>query len=339
MHPRHLNLRLFSLLFLALLAGDEFPHNTAPGTAVRRSFVVKREMAHESTTMAIGGEELPPREGYERTQTATITVVVNDRVEESDEDGVQEFRRTFDEIIGEFVAETKTEGREDSGPVELEMISDLTEEELVFTRGEDGFEVRAVNEDLDEELLADLSGELTFAWFLPEDGTEEGATWSVDLAHISVLTRPGGDMALHLEDDEYRRPEQPDYDRDGDFELTYAGTRDLDDQEFAVIEFSIDLSSARDMTEIVLAGLEDRELPEGAPQLTSLVITNELEGSGEMLWDLAAGRMATLDLELDVTQTETQLMTVDSPDGEKDIVRETVMLGTMVLEFEATDAE
>jgi hypothetical protein len=325
-----------ALALLFLPATGDFRHETREGTSVQRLFTLTRDMAHESTTMSLDGEELPQRPG-ERTDKATLTLIFTDHVEKSSDDEVQEFRRSYDEIGGTLMTEVEQAGREATGPNEIEVVSDLAGEEVLFTRGDEGFTPKAVDDDLDEELLLDLSSELTFAWFLPEDSPEEGDTWSIDLAHIAILTRPGGDLSMHPEGSEYERPGTLEYEREGDFDLTYAGTREVDGDEFEVIKISIDLTSTRDMTEIVLASQGD--LPEGSPQLKSFILSSDLEGEGEMLWDSAAGRMASLQLEFEVQDTRSQNLDVQTPDGERDLERVTIAVGTTTLHFHTADAE
>ena len=139
-----------ALALLFLPATGDFRHETREGTSVQRLFTLTRDMAHESTTMSLDGEELPQRPG-ERTDKATLTLIFTDHVEKSSDDEVQEFRRSYDEIGGTLMTEVEQAGREATSPNEIEVVSDLAGEEVLFTRGDEGFTPKAVDDDLDDD--------------------------------------------------------------------------------------------------------------------------------------------------------------------------------------------
>ena len=304
------------------LPGDTLTRREAAGQSVTRTFSFETELELLDSTMSVDGEEQenPFAGEMEHVTTRSLNLVVVDTVRAAEDGEATAFTRAFETIEGHS-SMSMSMPMMDAMESESDESSELEGQTVVFTQGDDGFEA-SYPEDQggDEDLLEGLDARLDLGQLLPEGEVEEGATWEVDPGLLELLRSPGGD--LHLEGDEDvmamgMTPDPEGFEYDGEIIAEYSGTREVGGRELAVISLKVDLGSTTDLTELVQNQELPEDLPEGAvmPDIDSLIQGTWAEGEGEALWDVEAGRLHSLELELEVENAQTVSMTMDFGGG------------------------
>ena len=303
-----------ALLASALLAPD-------PAAGERLAFVpeqgarltlcyeehIELEQRSQSFEVLVDGEEHDSQ-----APEIELSMVEDERVVFTDEllsvaDGrVTRARRSFEELTGNS-SQTVTDPEGEEHEIERASASALEGAAVAFAWDADEEEYAVAfdqGEEGDDELLAGLAFADDLTCFLPAGEVESGDTWDVDPAAYLTLTRPGGDVAIAPEDEsedgaEERRARRARFAENlaGTIEAEYRGRRATDDGERAVVHLALELESS--------AAVE-REIDEGGAEgkrtETSAIA---LELGGELLWDPAARRAASIRLEGDVALTIT----------------------------------
>ena len=105
-------------------------------------------------------------------------------------------------------------------------------------------------------------------------------------------------------------------DIEGEASAEYKGTRDVDGVLCAVIQFTLEISSAADMTEKVAETIRE-QVPEGVEvELDHMDVEMELQGEGTLLWNLASGHAHSLELSSAVTSLMDMGMSIDPGNGQ-----------------------
>ena len=181
-------------------------------------------------------------------------------------------------------------------PVEMGGSSDLEGMTVVFTWDEDDESYGVAfdeDSDGDDELLEGLEENMDLRAFLPEDDVAEGDTWGVDANLMRHVIAPGGALKILPDDLEGMgmgmggsAPPNPGEffeDFDGEITVKYLETREEDGARLAVLEISVDVSSAADMTDWMSEMIADAEMPEGMDveiDVSALDMEFEFEGTG-----------------------------------------------------------
>lgn len=217
---------------------------------------------------------------------------------------------------------------EDPGESELEGTTvvftwDADEEEYVPT---------FLEEDGDEDLLVDLAFQ-GYLWdALPDGEVEEGDRWEVGADFFDVLSEPCGDLHFVLEsedgeDEDDDWGEQFSDNLEGEFYVTYAGTRDEDGVTVAVFTLEAEVS-----TEIVKEEEIDEEIQgESISGTTSSTFSFDFEMEGELLWNIAANRPYHVTFNGDVEFEIDQESEVETPGGELTQTQVQMFEGTVEL--------
>lgn len=175
-----------------------------------------------------------------------------------------------------------------------------------------------------EELLEPLEPTTELLFALPEDeDVEVDDRWDLDLDVLFDLLRPGGAVPLDVETDLQALEgvldpillpgvfDSLDGDREGDVSARVTSA----DDSRAVIAIAVDAKVTCDHLEGGTIDLEDA-LPEGArADLARATYETSIDGKGEIVWDLEAGRMASFRFEADV-EVEIQLDVDVEAEGE-----------------------
>ena len=155
---------------------------------------------------------------------------------------VTKLKRTFKEISSRSETVVEDGPGEKNGESALEGLTvlfswDPDEEE--YTASYDG-------EAADEDLLDGLEAEVDLAELLPDGDVAVGDTWDVDIEAFHVISDPGGDLAVVMEDDD---GEDDDFDEqfeenmEGELTGEYVGTEDVDGRELQVIKITGELET------------------------------------------------------------------------------------------------
>lgn len=197
--------------------------------------------------------------------------------------------------------------------------SDLEGTTVVFTwdADEETYVPSFLDEDGDEDLLEDLEFQ-GYLWdVLPDGEVEEGDRWEVDATFFDVLSEPCGDLHFVLEsedgeDEDDDWGEQFNDNLEGEFYVTFAGTRDEDGVQVAVFTLEAEVS-----TEIVKEEEIDDEIQgESISGTTSSTFSFDFEMEGELLWNIAANRPYHVTFSGDVEFEIDQESEVETPGGE-----------------------
>lgn len=280
------------------------------------TFEEANEFRLETMTQRLDGNEL---DGPVPDMSGTITrrVVVRDEGSEAKDGRMLVRRRTFEELAAESKVHLEVLGQSQDFAVELQ--SELEGHELAVTwdAKTEAYGFAFVEEEAPSAaLLEGLLEDLDLRALLAEDAVEEGAAWELDLADQRALLAPGG--ALHLVPSEAPRAGGDVLDAydivsvaalsladvaqqlEGTLRVRWSETREDDEHHYAVLTLELDGRASADLSARVAAMAEAAELEPRDDLRFDVAL--DLEGRGELLWDLGAGHFHTLELELEGVQ-------------------------------------
>lgn len=336
-----------ALLVPALLAMES--HGDAPtfapeaGSSLTKRFETQVDISLDDSEMVVNGEEqsMP----MESETHVTTTIAFTDRYDAVGDGRATKLTRSFDELSSETTGSQT--GPMGSNDVDVSGQSDLEGESVVFSWDEDAEEYDAAFDEEssgDDELLEGLVADTDFTAFLPDGDVAEGDAWDVEPSAILGLIAPGG--SLNITDDSAPAGTSPGgsgpsdllEEFDGEIAATFAGLREEDGARLAVIELEIDVSSAVDMTEMMLEALSGSEdMPDGLEMdVESADMEFLFEGSGEIVWNLSAGIVYSARISGDVEQIIDQSMHISFGGQEQSMETSSTSTGTQTVTL-ATD--
>jgi hypothetical protein len=283
-------------------------HRDEPSTAWETSASASYSTEVDESLLDLDGQAMEPGLGLRRTATFEVRAI--DRIAAAEAGRATDFTREF------VVARRSTEagGTGDSGADGEVRIAGLGEFESPFAEERVRFQWSAEDERYRAELPADSSLEEDWleglaprfdgrAW-LPEGAVELGERWEVDPGAFRTLFEPGGDLRWFVEEDA-----KGEDDDTGFVRIKLPGVRagfDLPELEgtltvellevedgAATLELVADLSFEGDVYELLA---EDNDL-----DVENVDRSFTLEGTGAVVWNLAANRMESLELEAEIT--------------------------------------
>lgn len=331
-----------TLLLLLACTGDELVQRVTAGSTTWRTFTVERSLTLDRFELDADSDLFDAAPRMERQEHRRLELVVVDRVEQVDEDGARSFRRTF-ETVSE---ETEFSVALDGGPFEPmggEAESPLEGQTLRFVRAEGGMQPELPEDsELDagqlEGLLEGLRADLSLAALLPAGPVVQGRSWKIPPDRLEELLRPGGELGLRPAgfEGQYRRRRPPDRGWKGDLEATYRGQRVEGGRTVAIVELEVDVEREEDRTR---AGGWSDQSDDGVitPDVLSRVTTTTHEGEGELLWDLEAGQLRSLRLELQTARSVVTESVVVAPGlGDVELTQIDESSGPTVIEVTST---
>ena len=289
-------------LLLALPTGlaQEFPVKAEAEQTVRRSFFLESTQELQTMSQTVNGEDQSGQmPDIERSTERSFELVLVDRYEAVEDGRPTSFVRGFELIEGSVLSVADFGGQ--SNENEFTLVSDLTDEEVLFQLEEGAWEASATEDSsVDDAYLNGLVAELQFLQLLPEGAVEKDEEWEVDLDILGQLTRPGGELGLHPEDDDSYEPgdPNPEPERSGSITATFTGMEEEDGASYAAIALVIDVETIQDLSEEMRAQFERMaEQSDGpAPEVDMANRSFATEGEGRALWDLERGRLHSLEL-------------------------------------------
>jgi hypothetical protein len=332
---KHTTASLLSLAACGLTLGflpraDAVTFAPAEGLVLQRVIEERNSRELVDVVIEVDGEEMDLEERPEFSISYEAQVVVTDELASVSDGRPTRIVRSIDEARG-----TRTfEGPE--GSDDLETVSLLQEESVVFTWDADSEEYTAAwadeESDLGEHYLDTMHADLDLDFFLPEGEVSEGDSWEVDAADYTAIAF----MSVHfgLDENEDADEEQAESLRAmladledsyaGTFTCTYQGAREEDDgTTVAVIAIEGEVGTVREET-------FEPDL-EGAPEGLTLEITKgssyDVAYEGELLWNLEAGHMVSLELEGEMEFEEYETVNGSGPEGDFEQNRSSVFEG------------
>jgi hypothetical protein len=276
----------------------------------------------ESATL-VNGNEMPMPAEMTSEANMTSTISFTDKVLRASDSQLSAFQRTYTEA-GDSRSTRMVDpmGGDHSG--DIARVSQLIDIPILFERGDDGFEASFPEDsEGDDDWLDGLLATPDWNLLLPEETPKIGDEWEVSVDLLKGLREPGGDIAWEvdgeatgIEGEVQAPPGITDYEGEISAKLV-----EIEDG-VATIEFELEVSSETDLTDYVtedgmLIGDEDSGMP--TPEMEALIIETESEGSGVCYWDMEAGRMNSLILEIESEETQTVVMALEMGGQSMDI--------------------
>lgn len=311
----------------------------AEGSVVTKTFESVVELTLDQMSMTLNGGESPMMPDMDMSMTSKLKVMVTDEYVALRENAPKTLRRTFDELANSMSMSMQVEmmGNSNNSDKTVDSESELEGKTVVFTWNEDEgkYTKRFDPEGDDAEQLEGVLEDMDLRALLPKGEVAEGDTWNIDVKGLLPILSPGGDLKLlPTETGDMMDGGMPGVGSmsdwigellEGEATGTFSGMREIDGVNVAVIKIEVDIESARDMTEIVLAALEDAEMPpEMQMEFEHVDVEFELEGEGELLWDPAAGRARSFHMSGPTGVTMDMGMSIEVP-GQGNMAIEQVM--------------
>lgn len=331
---------------VAALAAFAFPADAvrfapAEGLNLTKVFTNRTTLTVDNMDMTLDGEPMPPEMGdMEMDTVTTMRTVVTDRYGPLVEGRPKTLRRTYDEL--------STEGKVTMGGMAGDMETDVTGSSelegktVVFSWVADDGEYAvafAEDEEGDPELLEDLWEDMDLRDLLPTGAVEPEDSWRIDNDRLVHILAAGGDMKVLPEDMDEMASMGPTpgmgtlKDMMGEVEgtaiATYKGKREVDGVEVGVIALTIDINGANDITDL----LQEMTPPDMEMEMSydAADIEFELEGEGELLWNLAAGHLHRFELEADMAFAMDVMMAMSMMGQDMEMEMNMEMSGTVEL--------
>jgi len=303
-----------ALVAAALFApsGAESPtHRAATGTSWVKTFSESSEFTLDSITQRMNGNEIDAP-GIEMEGSLVRAFEIIDDCIEAEDGVLGSGTRSFEEVTGSCKIRVGAGGELDEREVYL--TSRLEGHELSYERDGDDYEFSyGEDSDGDDDLLETLIEDADFQLLVPEEDVKEGDSWKVDLAEGRAFFAPGGQLTWEPSEAPAPMPNSMDAvslisvsmvsladcseEITGTIEATWKSTREEDGHEVAVIALELDaeLSANLDEELMRMAGAVDLDAQDHVFDCNW-----EVEGTGELLWDLEAGHFLSLDMDCEI---------------------------------------
>ena len=321
----------------ALLAPGrvETPSFDVPiGTRIEREFELEHFLELKALRTVIDGVEVssPVRAEVSSTQR----LLAFDEVRACGDGRPTVLRRLFDALAGNAALRPgPAEGP--TSLVALRAKSPLEGVGVVYTWvPEEGAWGRYFDAlEIEEGALAELRQDLDALAFLPPKGHADRA-WSVPSDAVRDLLAPAGELSLEFDATEGGALVRPlrvglganlqhalDGRIQGAIEARWLEPREKDGRRFAVAAVEVKASCAADQSARYRSSLTFTEFSSG---MTVAAAQSDwsFEGTGELVWDLATGHLASLDLEGTQSYALRWSGTVPSPEGGTKPIEESV---------------
>ena len=325
---------------------DKIAFSPAAGSSIVKTFTTTTNMELDDMQMSMNGEPSPMTPDMEMTMETVNVVTVTDEYGEIKGGQPAMLTRTFDEIGAEMemdlvvsmMGNEESQAPTGSGSSELEGSSvvfkwndETSEYDVSFAEGEEG----------EAELLESLAENMDVRGLLPTDELAEGDSYDIELTALIDVLAPGGDLKLDMEiEGQEQGAMGPDAAMMSDFRRffedmlegkatgKYVGTRDVAGVMVAVIEIEIEIDASADMSDLATEMMGQEELPVEM-SIDRLDVQMTYEGGGELLWNMAAGHIHSLDLTADITVAMDMAMAMDMGGQAMDLGMEMAMSGTV----------
>lgn len=297
-----------SVLALPLLAAGpaEVALRFAPaeGAAVSKTFTSTASLEGGDLRVVMDGQEVPPEflPEIELTVESAMVYAFTDRYASVADGRPTVLLRTYDEIDETHEMTTSIVGLEGSDDVDEEQgttgSSTLEGRTVRFAwDAEEGEYARSFEGgDGDVALLEDLEEDTDLRGLLPGGEIEVGDRWEVDAEDFAAWFLPGGDLGVVYEgdgaDDMNADPTETSF--DGELVLKLTGVHDEGGERLAAIDVEGDVT----MTVVAPTDLDDIPVVDGDATETT---TSRYELTGELIWNVSAGRLARAELEAETT--------------------------------------
>jgi hypothetical protein len=301
-------------VFLLLLAApssigsaprkDQLLFQPAQGTEVSRELRFEATLNLEDVWASADGEELPAEAILGQLDEALVvrhTLTVSDVILRSAEGRLLELQRTYESASLEGGMESELDSADGADALVGSTVRFEWEEE------EESYDISFVDEDGDASLLEGLDADMDLLNLLPEGDVSVGDRWTVPGEKLATIFLPGGSAGFPAEpEDDTFAPTLETLEAQMDaliedlsIECEYEGVRQEGDVEVAVIKFVYEGDVTIDLSDFLGDILSEQEVPFDVEATLSVDI--ELDGRGQLLWNLGAHHAHDFEMEAELT--------------------------------------
>ena len=342
---------MLQLLFVAPLTaplvcatGIDFVLKRDVGQQVTSTLSVTSEFELVELSATEDGEEVPADMLPEMSRTVTESkeLEFKDTVGAMEDGAVSLFERHYSDasVRFEFNMEMNGEG------MGMEPVSESHEFESDVVGGKVRFEadgdewIPSAGEDceVDEESLASLQADYSFAFLMPGSSLEKGDSWSIDAAHMAYLLDPVGELPNDEVDEEAgsgdHANEEPEF--SGEIRATYGGAREVDGRTLQAITLEFDCASEQAF-DVDVESFGDDDGEGFAPASLDVQIDEVIDGTGELLFDAELGLVESVNITFSIERTKVENMAFDIPEmGSVEVMQSEVESGTTEIVFQSS---
>lgn len=300
-HSRLLRASLFAPVLLALtLPSDDVSFRPTAGSELKKELKIEVALQPANLQFTMNGESMPADSiaGLDESATVKLVASVTEKYVEAAKGRPIDLLRTFDDLSLAFESGSEKEEAPDFDRLEGKTIR--------FQWKEDGetYERSFHESEGDEVLLTNLSDDMDLRVLLPAKAVADGESWEVPGARLLPLFLPGGlpgEVVAEDDADSARAAWDEVQGQLGQLlehlKLTckYQGARDEAGVRVGVIHFTFTGKSPLDLSKAFESLAEDDEVKPTIDASASV----DLDGEGDLLWDLSAGRVHALDMTLE----------------------------------------
>jgi hypothetical protein len=276
-------------------------------TTIVRTFSMQQSMNVDTAAISVMDQEMDAGGGMEMSGSRDVNIVdVLGKVEDGQ---VMDFVRTYEGVV----QESSSTGADESHTIKEAdgEASDLEGQEVGFTwdAEENAYVAEYVGDEPGkDEWLEDLTASLDLANWLPEGELEVGGKWELNLDELGPMIWFGGRLYPTESSDAGDFPEGsmaitvPNFSdlhvlsgSEGQIRLTLERVEE-EDGRIAFVTFELKGTVEQDLAEQATALNE----AQGSEQVYDAADQGiEMAGSGELRWDLEAGRLVSLTLDVE----------------------------------------
>ncbi len=308
---------LLPALLMSITLGSNAPatrikFGPSEGKSLEKTFEVKSNLSLEDMTLGGAAGGMQPE--MEMTMVATYKVVVTDEYLKVADGAPRKLKRTYDDLSSEVSTSMKMEmmGQSRDADSSATAESELTGKHVLFQWDAEKGEYKRTFDPAgaSEKLLTGLREDMDMRALLPADEVKEGDEWEISPKRLVDVIAPGGNLSLKPKEGSSNEmgmggssgmenmADMFGDDVEGTAKGKFAGMREVDGVQMAVIKITIDIKAKTDMTEKVREAASKGDLP---PEVTSMEFDHidiefAIEAEGQLLWNVAAGHFHALDL-------------------------------------------
>lgn len=314
------------------------------GTTVTKRFTTVTEMSLDELDMLMNGEDagaMMPQIDMDLTMEQGL--LIKDTYIESADGRPVQLSRHFAEVGQDTTMDMSMEmmGETQEQSQDMPATSDLEGTTVLFSWDADGEEYeKEFAEDSageDEDMLDGLAEDMDLRCLLPSGDVSEGDEWDIPMENLVDFLAPGGDLSWDVEiegmDSMAGMGGNPEMmsnlremmgDIEGEARAQFTGM----ESGMAVIEITIQIDTAQDMTELMEAAMAESPSPM-MPSIDRVDIELEVEGRGKMLWNTRAGHVGSVAFEAEMAVAMDMEMSLDTGQAPMTIETSFAMSGTI----------
>jgi hypothetical protein len=307
------------------------------GSSFQKQFEVAFDLTLGDLTMMVAGMDMSEGVPSDFELSTEIDLSVVDTYVEVEDGMPLELLRRYQDF------EARWETPDGSGEADDGPLSALDGKEIRFKWNPDAetYDVSYEDGEGDEDALERLHVDMDFRAMLPDGEVSEGDTWTLDSEQVAGVILFGlrtngfsldmdgelGPMQDLLEAE--LMPQLEALAQDLTAECTYRGRKTVDGRSLGSIGIELDGEGTIDLAGLILGMIEEQaEGFELDVDITEAVLLLTLEGEGELLWDLEAGRFHAFELAPDLEILVDVLMSIDAGGETQDIEASVELFGS-----------